>query len=177
MCEISGLWHPVASGAPTQHLASARCPLAPCGITLRYLTFGIRHPTSGALRHHPPALDIRHPTSNLCPGTRYPACGIALRHLASALRHLTLASWRICWCGGRKYPFSDFLWNRITFLWISRLDSRFQPSFSRRRSVFSQIDLEKLSFSGFLPEKDSSSAERQESIIFSARISKKGYFR
>ena len=44
-------------------------------------------------------------------------------------------------------------------------------------AFFSQIDLEKLSFSGFLPEKDSSPAERQKRIIFFAQISKKGYFR
>ena len=47
----------------------------------------------------------------------------------------------------------------------------------RRRPVFSQIGLEKISFSGFLPEKDISLAERQENIIFFARIPKKGYFR
>ena len=44
-------------------------------------------------------------------------------------------------------------------------------------AFFSQIDLEKLSFSGFLPEKDSSHAERQKRTIFFARIPKKGYFR
>ena len=100
-------------------------------------------------------------------------------------------------CGGRKYLFSLFSLKRFIFcrrqkmklsffcflsisdifLWILRLDSGFQPLFLRRKPVFSQIDLEKLSFSGFLPEKDSSPAERQESIIFSAQISKKGYFR
>ena len=62
-------------------------------------------------------------------------------------------------------------------MWISRLDSGFQPLFLRRRPVFPQIDLEKVSFSGFLPEKDISLAERQENIIFFARIPKKGYFR
>ena len=62
-------------------------------------------------------------------------------------------------------------------MWISRLDSGFQPLFLRRRPVFSQIDLEKVSFSGFLPEKDISLAEKQKRIIFFARIPKKGYFR
>ena len=76
-----------------------------------------------------------------------------------------------------KLSFFCFLSISDIFLWISRLDSGFQPLFLRRNPVFSQIDLKKISFSGLLPEKDISLAERQKRTIFFARISKKGYFR